>query len=397
MSLTLGLSLLAGMLCTRTYAPTHEIRLVGNIWQIGQLDGSNQWAPLSCNPNLNPGFLGAVDGNTLDVQGEGHLGEGAAFVIHPTEEVPASTHFTINPMGLFGDNRIEIDLADRGWVFLDRTKFQQKRFEVSGLNLEIDSEPANTEIQVALDTLGTLTSLFPVRKTQITEHGGARLILAMNEAEKFQEQPIRPNGFYHQGSPYYAVLFSQDGKGARLHAMHELGGLFRIFGSVYAQGLTWMVAFDQIEKLAPTPENKLEQKCGDLETVISNIDDTAVQNGVSDYSHSMEFYMADPIATGGWGIFAWTTGVYWKKINAALDAQGIPDMYSLINSIHEHVLEPSEKASDLDDLISAYARMSPSAAPQFSQLALSTFRQKSLGQHKQEALAEKAGLGCQDN
>jgi hypothetical protein len=174
MSFVLGLSLLLGAMpsqsasCARTYAPSNEIRLVNGAWQIGVNDVAQTWTALSCDPGLAPGFLGSgPDGKTLDTEGEGHVGRGSAFAIYPSLQVPAGTQFTVNPMNLFGANQIKIDLADRGWVFLDKSKYQQARSVIANVPVEIDSEPSNPEVQTALETFGTLAELFPIGRVKL--------------------------------------------------------------------------------------------------------------------------------------------------------------------------------------------------------------------------------------
>ena len=386
--------------CPRSYVlpepgktKTHQIRLVDQHWQIGVVDSSHEWQALSCSPNLGVSFFDPTNIQAQDEEGTGHVGLSASVLFYPSEKVPEGVRFVTNPQDLFGMDRITIPLPGAGRIYIDKKKYEQFHTVINGVNVEIDSEPTNPAKDAAIKTLTIYTRLFPHRALAMSKHRKTTIALLLNKTEGFQAKPIRPNGL-HNPKYLYSVLFSQDGTHVLSHSFHEIGGLFRISKNKYAQGLTWTIAYDLLEKLAESPEEKLKQKCIDLDNVVFSLKATA-QNGNGDFSHSVEYYVDDVFARSGWPMYAWGSAFYWKKINSVLEASKLPTMYKLIDTIHQYGWRSINGSHDLDKLLAAYLRVSPEGYSTFNDLVTRYFRQQNLGQLLSGAVDDQKKLGCQ--
>lgn len=375
--------------CPRAYEgdlKNYEIRKRHNSWNIG-IKKLNSWTPLKCSPGLNPNFLSATNNQILHTDGQAYTGKSASFIFYPSIGVPQKTIFNVNSENLFGDNKLEINLSRTGKILLNEKTYQKFKLLVNGIRVIIFSEPNNPSKESAVHALKVLSDLFPKRTQAIIAEGEIQIILARNSTEEFQPAPIRPNG-KHDYNSRFVVLFSQNGLEADEHIFHEIGGLFRIPRNSYAHGLTWMIAFDQMEKRADSPALKLNRQCLGLKKVISNL----VKSAGEDFSHPIEFYMMDVFRRKGWPIYSWGSAFYWKKINTILTEKEIPNIYNLLNYLHKNGSQ--DNARDLDQLLFTYKRMNPSGFKTFEKLTTKYFRESSLKELLIEARKEETGLGC---
>jgi hypothetical protein len=405
----LAVSTLAHADCTRSYSlPGHSgetkmnpIRLVNGAWQVGSESSSDQWTPLSCKPGLLAEFYDPFHQEAQEEQGQAHIGRTASFIFYPSAEVPNGVQFLAEPQGLFGMNRIEIALIGTGQIFLDRSAYEQFKAKINGLDVEIDSEPANPAKDSALETLEIFTRLFPRHSAAMAKSniGKVQIVLARNSTEKFQSEPLRANGQHH---PQYlwSVLFSQDGSNTLSHSFHEIGGLFRALHNQYSQGQTWMASYDQMEKAEDSPAERLNQKCLNAERAVWSLQDTVKQNG-GDGSHNIETYIEDG-GQSGWSVYAWGSAYYWEKINARLEELKLPTVYDLIDStpVSYGDAQPSvnteSQSKDLDQLVTGYQALSPKDSKIFARLANRYFREKSLKELVTETQREVLQLGCKN-
>lgn len=397
--LVLGASTSFASDCTRKYSTEtklHQIRLVSDSgrghWEIGTETPAHQWTSLPCQPELDTEFFNGSNSVSQDEHGVGHVGQSASTIYYPVENIPGNIEFVANPQQLFGENRIDVPLRGIGRVFLNRSVYQRSNEMISGIHVEIFSDATNPQKSIAEETLQLMTSLFPHRTEQMRWQDKLTVVLLRNTTEHFQEKTLRSNGMHH---PKYlwSILFSEDGTNTRRHSYHEIGGLFRISNDTYAHGLTWMVAYDQMDKRAQTGAEVQQVKCDRLAGLIDDIQSTGP--GVKDRQHPIEYYLADLEARNGYPMYAWGSGIIWEKINAELDLQGLPNMYQLLDSIHAHVKDPVTDKNDLDQLMSAYHRwINPEKSPVFSSLAKQYFREKSLEQLLNETQSEQKQLGC---
>jgi hypothetical protein len=393
--------------CTRNYSlPDHSgetkinsIRLVNGAWQVGAESSSDQWTLLSCKPDLLTDFYDPFHQEAQEEQGQAHVGRTASFIFYPSAKVPEGVQFSAEPQDLFGANRIEITLIGTGQVFLDRSAYEQFKTKINGLDVEIDSEPANPAKDSALKTLEIFTRLFPHHSAAMAKSdiGRVQVVLARNSTENFQPESLRANGKHH---PQYlwSVLFSQDGSDTLSHSFHEVGGLFRALHNQYSQGQTWMASYDQMEKAAGSPAERLDQRCLNAERAVWSLQDTVKQNG-GDASHNIETYIEDG-GKAGWSVYAWGSAYYWEKINTRLEELKLPTVYDLIDSTPvaygdaQLTTNAESRSKDLDQLIAAYKVLSPKHAKVFERLANRYFRKKSLKQLIHETEREVAQLGC---
>ena len=404
--------------CTRSYSlPDHSgetkinsIRLVNGTWQVGSESSSGhssgQWTPLTCKPDLLADFYDPFHQEAQEEQGQAHVGKTASFIFYPSAKVPEGVQFSAEPQSLFGTDRIEITLIGTGHIFLDRSAYEQFETKINGLDVEIDSEPKNPAKDSALKTLEIFTRLFPCHSAAMAKSdiGRVQVVLARNSAEKFQSEPLRANGQHH---PRYlwSVLFSQDGSDTLSHSFHEIGSLFRALHNQYSQGQTWMASYDQMEKAADSPAERLNQRCLNAERAVWSLQDTVKQNS-GDASHNIETYIEDG-GQSGWSVYAWGSAYYWEKINTRLEELKLPTVYDLIDSTpvsygnaHEALsavqvttgIESQPK--DLDQLIDAYKKISPKHSQVFERLANRYFRKKNLKQLIGETQREISMLGC---
>jgi hypothetical protein len=386
--------------CPRAYVPgtPHELRLVTeasrNTWELGT-ESAGEWRALLCGAPLGTAFFDGSNTQALAVDGEAHAGLAASVVFFPSAKIPTGVTFSVNPESLFGADRIEIDLPGQGKAFLDGKRYERLHKKIGPLHVEIDVEPGNPAKDTAILVLDTMTRLLPHAARELSKRGHGTVLLFENQTEKFSAETVWPNGV-HDPRYLYSVLFSQDGVGGPgrevlRHSFHEIGGLFRISDPEFAHGLTWMVSYDQMEKLAPSNAERARLRCEGIERVISNLSDTASQNG-GDLSHPIEYYLADPFGRNGYPLYAWGSAFYWKKINAELETRKLSSMYKLIDSIHRHGMP--EGTTSLDQLMAAYRRVSRKGSELFDGLATRYFRQETLGQLLSDARAEQSLAGC---
>ncbi len=374
--------------CIRHYTPdqVHSIRLDSGRWKVG-VESDGHWAALSCRPELRSEFFDGANAYALDADGEGNAGKTAHFLFYPDVDVPRGVSFEAEAQGLFGADRLEIPLPRTGQIYLNRSRYEQFRTAIRGVDVEIDAEPANPAKVAALKTLDLYTGLFPSRAESMAKQGKVTVVLGRNSTEEFYPKWLWPNG-RHNANHLFAVLFSQDGNGVLEHTFHEVGGLFRILDNEYAHGLTWMAAYDQMQKLATSAKAKLLRQCGDLSIAMRQIEE------IADPSKSIEYYIENVDTAGGYPMYAWGSAVFWKKINTELEANGFASMYALLDSIHRDGWEGINERRDLDRLKAAYARLAPKPAPFFAERVDQLFRNATLSELLQATKEERRQMGC---
>jgi hypothetical protein len=158
-----------------------------------------------------------------------------------------------------------------------------------------------------------------------------------------------------------------------------------------------MLAIDQYSRLSRTAEEQAEHRKYSTNWVVDRFHTMGSDETI--LSHPMEDFVDGPFAEKlsgiGYPVVAWGSGYFWTKINAQLEERKYPDIYNLIDRIHEHADQPVQAARDLDKLIQAYSLWlnNPAGAAFFKDIATRYFRNEPVKLRIAEAEADSKDAG----
>lgn len=377
-------------LAQRQYVPgqNHELRIVGNVWQVGVLDSSDQWQALPVDPSLagNPNL--EIPFSKRAYLGEGYVGVTASFLHFPWEKVPSNISFSANPQDFLGNHRIDIPIENggyigSGYVFVSDQVYDYQEKTFQGIRVTVYSERKSPMREVVFRLAKQFIRLIPHGAERYKE-GGLKYVILSNTTEHFAPGPLLPEAPYgHYFESGGAAMVIEDGD--TLHNMERVGhlvsGPMRMKDglSMYGAGQVFMPPYDVVEQMAKSPAELAKFQCGFLTDILSYLQATAVfAGGAPDYSHNLDSYITDPAnLNGNRNPMYNNSGYYWYRINQSLSENHQANIYALIDYVAQHGLSAGE--NDLDILNKTYAAMNPSGAAAFAELTNGYFRERNLG------------------
>lgn len=269
----------------------------------------------------------------IDIQGLGVRGERAHILMSPIldrNKNPIAIPFAevrLDLKGLGFESPQVVSDPEGLYVVLDRARYRSRRVRVSrDLAYTLYSSTSavpNPDVETIRETFGFYAKTFPAKARRLAP---PLVVTLLNQDEKFDDLPPTWKTGLHVGR--MVLLTSHDGTGARVHRLHEIGGLFKI-DSLYAHSLSWFIAYDQ-ELKAAAASQRPALVCKRLVKQL----DYLLRTPEADRGRPIDWFIQDHVKRDGYSLYAWGAAYYWLEINSALEKSGRPDLYQLIDRVH---------------------------------------------------------------